>query len=109
MPTTSGHTTAIRASRVLGTAVKDNGGNVLGGANYGGLTLNGGTLQYAANSPGNNGPADLTAVGTGGITMAAGGGTIDVTGSNTLSYGGIFQENGGTNGRNQRHQSRGPP
>ena len=30
MPTASGHTTAIRASRVIGTAVKDNGGNVIG-------------------------------------------------------------------------------
>jgi sporulation protein YlmC with PRC-barrel domain len=30
MPTTSGHTTAIRASRVIGTAVKDNGNNVIG-------------------------------------------------------------------------------
>jgi sporulation protein YlmC with PRC-barrel domain len=30
MPTTTGHTTAIRASRVIGTAVKDNGNNVIG-------------------------------------------------------------------------------
>ena len=30
MPTPSGHTTAIRASRVIGTDVKDNGGNVIG-------------------------------------------------------------------------------
>lgn len=30
MPTASGHTTAIRASRVIGTEVKDNGGNVIG-------------------------------------------------------------------------------
>jgi sporulation protein YlmC with PRC-barrel domain len=30
MPTASGHTTAIRASRVIGTAVKDNGNNTLG-------------------------------------------------------------------------------
>jgi sporulation protein YlmC with PRC-barrel domain len=30
MPTPSGHTTAIRASRVIGTEVKDNGGNVIG-------------------------------------------------------------------------------
>jgi len=30
MPTASGHTTAIRASRVIGTKVKDNGGNVIG-------------------------------------------------------------------------------
>ena len=30
MPTASGHTTAIRASRVLGTDVKDSSGNVIG-------------------------------------------------------------------------------
>jgi sporulation protein YlmC with PRC-barrel domain len=30
MPTTTGHTTAIRASRVIGTEVKDSQGNVLG-------------------------------------------------------------------------------
>jgi sporulation protein YlmC with PRC-barrel domain len=30
MPTATGHTTAIRASRVIGTEVKDNGGNVIG-------------------------------------------------------------------------------
>jgi sporulation protein YlmC with PRC-barrel domain len=30
MPTVSGHTKAIRASRVIGTEVKDNGGNVIG-------------------------------------------------------------------------------
>lgn len=30
MPTDSGHTTAIRASRVIGTTVKDNGGNAIG-------------------------------------------------------------------------------
>jgi sporulation protein YlmC with PRC-barrel domain len=30
MPTASGHTKAIRASRVIGTEVKDNGGNVIG-------------------------------------------------------------------------------
>ena len=30
MPTVSGHTTAIRASRVIGTEVKDKSGNVIG-------------------------------------------------------------------------------
>ena len=30
MPTESGYTTAIRATRVIGTKVKDNGGNVIG-------------------------------------------------------------------------------
>lgn len=30
MPTATGHTTAIRASRVIGTEVRDNAGNALG-------------------------------------------------------------------------------
>ena len=30
MPTATGHTKAIRATRVIGTEVKDNGGNVIG-------------------------------------------------------------------------------
>ena len=62
-----------------------NGINALGGANYGGLTFNGGTLQYAASFPGNNGSADLTSNGTAGVTLAAGGGTIDVNG-NAITY-----------------------
>jgi autotransporter-associated beta strand protein len=62
-----------------------NGINALGGANYGGLTFNGGTLQYVAGFTGNNGSADLTSVGTAGITLAAGGGTIDLNG-NAVTY-----------------------
>ena len=62
-----------------------NGIYALGGANYGGLTFNGGTLQYVTNFPGNNGSADLTSIGTAGITLAAGGGTIDVNG-NSVTY-----------------------
>ena len=62
-----------------------NGLYALGGANYGGLTFNGGTLQYVTNFPGNNGSADLTSIGTAGITLAAGGGTIDVNG-NSVTY-----------------------
>jgi fibronectin-binding autotransporter adhesin len=59
-----------------------NGINTLGGANYGGGVFNGGTLQYAANLSGNNGSADLTSIGAAGITLGAGGGTIDVNGNN---------------------------
>jgi autotransporter-associated beta strand protein len=70
-----------------------NGINALGGANYGGLTFNGGTLQYAANFSGNNGSGDLTSIGTAGITLAAGGGTIDVNGNN-LTYAGSVGNNG---------------
>jgi len=70
-----------------------NGIDALGGANYGGLTLNGGTLQYAANFPGNNGTADLTFSGKPGITLAAGGGTVDLNGD-TVTYAGAFGNNG---------------
>ena len=70
-----------------------NGINALGGANYGGLTLNGGTLQYAANFPGTNGSADLTGTGSGSVTLAPGGGTIDLNG-NAITYAGSIGNNG---------------
>ncbi len=63
-----------------GGTLNINGINALGGANYGGLTLNGGTLQYATAFTG-NGSGDLTSIGSAGVTLAAGGGTIDVNGS----------------------------
>ena len=63
-----------------------NGINALGGADYGGTTLNGGTLQYATGATG-NGSLDLTSIGNAGVTLAAGGGTIDTNG-NTVSYAG---------------------
>ncbi len=69
-----------------------NGINALGGANYGGLTFNGGTLQYATAFAG-NGSGDLTSVGTAGLTMSAGGGTIDLNG-NTITYAGSIGNNG---------------
>jgi len=71
-----------------------NGLYALGGANFGGLTFNGGTLQYAAGFSGNNGPADLTALGTAGVTLAAGGGIIDVNGNSVAFAGSVG--NGGT-------------
>jgi autotransporter-associated beta strand protein len=70
-----------------------NGSYALGGANYGGLTFNGGTLQYAVNFPGNNGTADLTSAGGTGMTLAAGGGAIDLNG-NTVTYAGAFGNGG---------------
>jgi len=70
-----------------------NGLNALGGANYGGVVFNGGTLQYAANFSGNNGSADLTISGTAGVTLAAGGGTIDLNG-NSVNYAGTIGNNG---------------
>jgi autotransporter-associated beta strand protein len=70
---------------VLGGATLNiNGINALGGTNYGGLTLNGGTLQYKSSFSG-NGSGDLTSVGTAGVTLAAGGGTIDTNG-NTVTF-----------------------
>jgi len=60
-----------------------NGLNALGGANYSGLTFNGGTLQYATSLT--NGGGDITqnsnAVGQP-VTFAAGGATIDTNGNN---------------------------
>ena len=67
-----------------------NGINALGGANYGGLTFNGGTLQYATNFPGNNGSSDVTAAS---VMLAAGGGTIDLNG-NSITYAGSIGNNG---------------
>lgn len=69
-----------------------NGINALGGANYGGLTFNGGTLQYATAFSG-NGSGDLTSIGAAGVTVAAGGGTIDLNG-NTVTYAGSIGNNG---------------
>ena len=68
-----------------------NGINALGGANYGGLTFDGGTLQYAPAFDG-NGTGDLTAPSAG-ITVSAGGGTLDVNG-NSVTYSNSFGKNG---------------
>jgi len=71
-----------------------NGLYALGGANYGGLTFNGGTLQYVTHFPGSNGSSDLTAAGTADVTLASGGGTVDVNG-NTVTYAGSLGNHGG--------------
>ena len=68
-----------------------NGIYALGGANYAGLTLNGGNLQYAAGFTG-NGSGDLTSVGTNGITLATNA-TVDVNG-NAVTYGSAIGNGG---------------
>jgi len=65
-----------------------NGTFALGGANYGGITLNGGKLQYSTAFTG-NGSGDLTSIGTAGVTIASGGGTIDTNGNNVTYAGSI--------------------
>ncbi|MFM2296237.1 MAG: hypothetical protein RLZZ350_2650, partial [Verrucomicrobiota bacterium] len=76
-----------------GGTLNINGIFALGGANYGGLTFNGGTLQYAANFPGTNGSSDLTSIGNAGITFAAGTDTIDLNG-NAVTYAGSIGNGG---------------
>ncbi len=71
--TISGGVLSISADRNLGA--------VPGAAIAGSLTLNGGTLQATAN---------MTLSSNRGITLGAGGGTLDVSSSNTLTYGGII-------------------
>jgi fibronectin-binding autotransporter adhesin len=67
-----------------------------GGANFGGLTFNGGTLQYAPSATG-SGSLDLTSISTytagNDITLAAGGGTIDLN-ANTVTYSGSIGDGG---------------
>ena len=68
---------------VASGTVQINGLNALGGTNYGGLTLNGGALQYAPGITGSNGSTDVS--GGAGLTLASGGGTVDTNG-NAVSY-----------------------
>jgi fibronectin-binding autotransporter adhesin len=79
-------------TRLSSGTLNINGINALGGANFGGLVFDGGTLQYAAAAAANNGSADLTSIGTG-ITLAAGGGAIDVNG-NSVTYAGSMGNGG---------------
>ncbi len=66
----------------------------IGGADSGGVTFNGGTLQFAAGGP-VNGNYDITFNGSSAvpITVAAGGGTIDLNGNNVA-----FAQSVGNNG-----------
>jgi fibronectin-binding autotransporter adhesin len=69
-----------------------NGINALGGANYNGVTFNGGTLKYAPAFTG-NGSGDLTSIGTAGVTLNSGTGTIDLNG-NGVTYAGSIGNSG---------------
>ncbi len=71
-----------------------NGINNLGGAGtYGGLTFNGGTLQYASAASG-FGSLDLS-LGNNGITLSSGGGTLDVNGNSVTVANSIGNYGGG--------------
>ena len=65
---------------IVGGTANINGINALGGANYGGLTINGGTLQYASTLTSDG---DVS-IGKG-VTLGASGGTIDTNG-NAIGY-----------------------
>jgi autotransporter-associated beta strand protein len=81
--TLTGANTYSGGTTVLGGAtVNIKGINNLGGANYGGTILNGGTVQYATSASG-AGSFDISSGS--GITLASGGGTIDING-NTVTY-----------------------
>jgi len=88
----SGANTYVGGTVLQSGTVNINGINALGGANYGGVTFNGGNLQYAIGFSG-NGSGDLTSIGSAGVSLAAGGGTIDVNGNN-LTYAGSIGNSG---------------
>jgi autotransporter-associated beta strand protein len=74
-----------------------NGEFALGGSVYGGLTFNGGTLQYSTTLPtSGNGSGDITQESTGvveNVSILAGGGTVDTNG-NTVVYANSIGNNG---------------
>ena len=74
----TGANTYTGGTIVKSGTVQINGLNALGGANYNGLILDGGGLQYAATL--GNGGNDVTAGA--GVTLRAGGGAIDVVANN---------------------------
>ena len=67
-------------NKIVGGTANINGINALGGANYGGLILDGGSLQYASTLTSDG---DFT-VGKG-VTLGASNGTIDTNG-NSITY-----------------------
>jgi autotransporter-associated beta strand protein len=84
---------------VGGATLNFNALAALGGTNYGGITFNGGTLQYAASNTTDvsvNTGTGATYPGLTGITLASGGGTIDTNGNNVTYANSIG--NGGTGG-----------
>jgi fibronectin-binding autotransporter adhesin len=71
-----------------------NGLYAVGGGVDAGVTLNGGTLQYVTNvATANNGGADISTFGNG-VTVGAGGGSIDLNG-NSITYAGTIHSGGG--------------
>jgi fibronectin-binding autotransporter adhesin len=87
--TLSGANQYNSGTAVTGSTLNINGINALGGANYAGLTLTNGILQYAAGASG-NGSLDLTLpaasiIGSTGIWLALGDDTIDLNG-NSVTY-----------------------
>ena len=97
-------------TNINGGTLNINSEYALGGANYAGLTFNGGTLQYS--NPLLNAVTDITNIGTAKpVTINAGGATIDTNGNNinfassignngsgslTLIGGGTLNVSGGT-------------
>ena len=76
----SGANTYSGVTTLVNGTANINGINALGGGNYSGINFNGGTLQYATTLTSGS---DLS---TGnGITLASGGGTVDVNG-NSVTY-----------------------
>ena len=75
----------------LSVSADNNLGNAPGAATAGSLVINGGTLSASTGFTLNSNRG--IALGTTGST----GGTIDVVASQTLAYGGIVADNGGTN------------
>jgi autotransporter-associated beta strand protein len=79
--TLSGANSYTNGTIVSAGVLNINGVSALGDTNYGGLTLNGTTLQYASGSTG-NGSLDLTSIGTSSVTIGPGADVIDVNGNN---------------------------
>ncbi len=77
--TLTGANTYSGLTTIRGATLNINGEGALGGANYAGLTINGGILQYATSSA--NGGTDIT-LNSKPVTFGPAGATIDVNGNN---------------------------
>ena len=88
MQTLSGNNTYSGLTTLSAGTLNINGEGAVGGANYSGMTFNGGTLQYANPLPGTNGSGDVTQ-NLGGtakpVTISASGATVDTNG-NAITY-----------------------